>query len=307
MRIDQLQYIVTIADCGSVTEAAEKLHVSQPSISLSIASLEEELNIRIFSRSRLGTHPTENGKLIIQKAREMLYFAEEMKNIAQNNNSTLSGTLSIATVPSFCATLLPKSIGVFKNNFPNVQIDIIEEGTIQIENHLLKHNVDIGLTSNRGPNLSPRLSFMPIIPSEIMACVNKQSALANKKKIKFADIINYPIVILNSEYRIHNIILERLKSYGNPNILLTARNPSSIKNIILEGLAIGFDTDISLKTDPYVSNGDIIPLKLAEQTKTFFGILHIKKELSAASKEFIKILKTQALNFSRIYNIKPIS
>ena len=307
MRMDHLKIIVQIADCGSITAAAEKLHLSQPNVSIAVNSLEEELKTRIFLRSRLGTHPTETGKLVIQQAREILFHIEKIKSI-ENDASLLSGTLSILTVPSMCTTILPKTVGTFKRKFPNVQIDIIEEGTMQIQESILKGEVNIGLGSQYSKfDFDPILDFIPLLSTKVMACVSRHSELAHKKNLSYADIIQYPIVILNQEYTIHHHTLSILNKFGNPNILLTARNPASIKGIILEGLAVGFDFEIALKTDPYVQNGDIIPMLINEERQpTHFGIWHIKEHQTSVSEEFIKELKVQANTFSRLFNLEPI-
>lgn len=68
----------------------------------------------------------------------MLNQMEELKKFTQNHNSQLTGTAKIATVPSMCLTLLPKALGAFKNNFPNVQVEIIEGGSIQVQDFIRK-------------------------------------------------------------------------------------------------------------------------------------------------------------------------
>lgn len=137
-----------------------------------------------------------------------------------------------------------------------------------------------------------------------MACVGKNSPLSNKNKLSPKEIIKYPIVILN-----HSYILNLLKKYGEPNILFTARHPESVKKVIIQGLAIGFYSDIALRTDPYVLNGDIIPIHITEQkTNTIFGVLTKKHKLpSTADVEFIKELRVQATKFKRLYNLKDHS
>lgn len=71
MNIEQLYYLIEIADSGSITQAAKKLHISQPSISQSITKLEEKLQVTIFKRSRMGTYPTEIGETIIKKQEKL--------------------------------------------------------------------------------------------------------------------------------------------------------------------------------------------------------------------------------------------
>ncbi|WP_284037026.1 LysR family transcriptional regulator [Neobacillus sp. 114] len=303
MRIEQLQYLVETADCGSITIAAERLHISQPSVSQSITSLEEELQTTIFVRSRLGTRPTETGKLIIEKARNILNQVGDIRKIAENQNSQLTGTIYITTIPSMCVTLLPKTLAVFKSKFQNVHVEIIESGSRKAHDDVLNGHVDLGLICTQSMDYDEKLTFERLITGETMVCVGKQFPLPEKRKITLQEMIKYPIVIFNQEYWMNPYILGLLAQYGDPNILFTASNPESLKKVIAEGLAAGFYADFALKIDPYVHNGDIIPLHITEHNmKTFFGVLH-KKQINAAAEEFIKELRTQAINFKMIYNL----
>lgn len=306
MNIEQLIYIVEIANTGSITAAAEKLHVSQPNVTQAILNIERELNTDIFVRSRSGSSATEAGKAIIEKSIEIIKQVNELKEIAQVQSAQLKGKLSIATIPSMCMTLLPKALSVYKNKYPKVQIEVIEGGTFQIEELVKKNEVNLGLVSRRKvSDFSEDLDFIPLMPGEVMALLSKHSPLANKKRISMKDIIKYPIVILNQGYRMHAHILNLLKKFGDPNLLFTARNPESVKKMVMENLAIGFFASISLKTDPYIINGDIIPVKIIEESTTYFGILYKKEKLAShINNEFIKEINIQAANFKRIYNIE---
>lgn len=306
MRLEQLRLIIEIANLGSLTAAAQKINLSQPNASLSLTSIENELGVKIFSRSRVGASPTEDGLLIIEKARQILILTEAIENIANPDTSLMTGKISIATVPSMCTTILPQCVGIFKQRFPNVQLDIVETGTWQIKKYLLKKEVHVGLVSHRITDapINESLLFKPLLNSQIMACVSRTSKLTLYKQLSYETIIKYPIVILDANYKIHERVIKSLEQFGKPDILLQARNPASIRCIIKEGLAIGFDAEISLKTDPYVRSSEIIPIHIVEETVNQVGALYFRNSLSAASTEFIKELQIQAASFSRMYNLK---
>ena len=116
MRLEQLYYIVEIADTGSFTASSERLFVSQPSISQSVNALEKELDVAIFKRSRSGAIPTEAGKLIIEHARAILNEINEIKSLSVQNDAELKGFLNVAAVPSMCYQILPCSIARFSSS-----------------------------------------------------------------------------------------------------------------------------------------------------------------------------------------------
>lgn len=307
MRLEQLYYVIEIADSGSISTAAEKLHVSQPSISQSIVSLEKELNIKIFKRSRMGAEPTECGQLIIEKAREILNQIGDINKIVQAQNSLLTGSLSFATIPSLCLSILPKTLGKFKTRYPEVEIEVYEEGSRQASQRVLEGKVDFSLISVRKESqMDERLCFEPLLMAQVYICVGAQSPFANEQEVSLSEIIKYPIVTFNEKYNMNTFMRSILEPYGEPNILFASENSEVAKKVIAENLAIGFYTDIALKTDPYILNGQIIPLRIKEhnQSYSFHGIVYRKySHLSVVVQKFIDELKMQASQFRRHYNL----
>lgn len=100
MKIEQLEYITEVAKSGSLSLAARKLYITQSAISQSITSLEAELGVKIFRRSRIGTTPTDTGKKIIKKALETLEKLDELKMETDLNLNLVDGNLRIGTIPS---------------------------------------------------------------------------------------------------------------------------------------------------------------------------------------------------------------
>lgn len=113
MHLEQLEYIVEIAKAGSLTKAAQNKHVTLSAISQSLSSLEAELGIALFTRSRLGAVPTSEGRVIIKKAFEVLSKIEEIQEEAQSSANTLSGELRLATIPG-PMDLLVNAVSSFK-------------------------------------------------------------------------------------------------------------------------------------------------------------------------------------------------
>lgn len=128
MNIEQLEYIIKVAEMRSISTASESLHISQAGISMAITSLEKELGVNIFKRSRLGTLPTEEGKEIIQKAYEVMSKLEEIRDKAQLHTETMEKELRLSSTQGLFLTILPKSLALFKKKYPNVNIVIEEKG-----------------------------------------------------------------------------------------------------------------------------------------------------------------------------------
>jgi DNA-binding transcriptional LysR family regulator len=311
MRLDQLQYIIEIHDSGSISVAAERLHVSQPTISQSVISLEKELNTKIFNRTRMGVHPTEPGKLIIEKSREIMNKVNDLNNIAKSQSTVIEGSISVSSVPSMCMALIPKTLGSFKNYYPQVDIEVSEMGSKLVMQQVLEGKVDLGLISIRDNKLEEdnKVIFEPMLVSKVLLCVGKDSPLANKKEVSLNEIISYPIVSFNSKYNMNTYMFSLLEKHGKPNILITSENSEATKKVIVENLAVGFYTDISLKNDPYITSGQILPIKIKECKNSYstLGILYKKNShLPIAVKKLIEELRIHAKLFRKQYNISEI-
>ena len=300
MRLEQLYYLLEIADTGSFSAASEKLHIAQPSISQSIASLEKELNVTLLNRSRSGAQPTEIGQKIIIHARNIANEIDKIKRFSGLN-------YTIGAIPAMCSVLLPRIVPIYKNRFPNIKLNILESGSKKIQMGILKNEIDLGLVSRHYDDTydETAFKFKVLFNAHLVAYVGNQSPLSKKKSITYKDIISYPCILYEGEYILHKVIYNNLSKYGEPNILFTTRSPESTKKIVMNTAAVGFGPDISLYGDIYVDKGAIIPIKIeGENTDIEMGIL-IKndKTLGVVIDSLIEDLITQSNLLQRIHNI----
>lgn len=293
MRIEQLMYVVEIAKTGSLSAAAERLHVAQPSISHAISALEHELGVKIFKRSKNGALPTESGKAVILKAQEILNKVEELQETVNIEHSLLKGRLSIASIAGVSTSVLPRALVIFKKKYPGIELELIEEDTRTIKQLVIDGKTDIGLTL--ADEQDSKLLSGHLFTTKSIACVGKHSTFARHNEISIKEILKHPVICSSNSLR--NI----LKKHGTPNYLIKSKNLEAAKHIIAQGMAIGFYTEMSLKVDPYVHTGEIIPLDISdEKIEVNYCFIQLKTHRSIASQELIKILKEQISYFQRI-------
>lgn len=264
MNLEQMEYIKEIIHTQSISIAAKNLHVSQSAVSQSISLLEKELGIQLFNRSRFGTIPTEEGKSIINKALKIVENIEKIKEESLST-ATINGELRIAALPSFLP-FLPKTLSLFKKDYPHIKISIIEMESKRIIEKIIQHKVDLGFTSiEKGLEESlPEhvlLSNLDYNNPDIKVIVPKYSPLSFQKLLTVQDLSDYPIVIYSSQYW-ENFITTFEESYGSVNVLFRTSNSEVIKRTVSEGIAIGLVSSYHLIDDPYVETGRIIPLPL---------------------------------------------
>ncbi|MGG3467399.1 LysR family transcriptional regulator [Neobacillus pocheonensis] len=295
MHIEQLEYIVKVAETGSISIAAENLHVSQSGISQSITRLEEELGVKLFKRHRrLGAVPTNEGKTLIKKAYEVLVRLQEFKEEAQSFNTVIAGNLKLSSIPGFMLFLL-EPLSSFKNAFPNVDIEVSEKGTQHIIELVENNQIDIGLITIYEDLIKKRedLLFEVILEGKMEVYVSKSSPFALNKSITPQQLMTQNVILYNGDY-VKRFANDLISKFGPMNILFTTDNTEVIKKAILEGLGISFGPDFSIKNDPYVLSGEIVPIEIINYEQIKIGVGWVRSEnnhFSINTKKFLDHFK----------------
>ncbi|PEJ60848.1 LysR family transcriptional regulator [Bacillus sp. AFS002410] len=298
MQIGKLEHLIEVAKTESISLASQNLHSSQSGISQSIARIEDELGIEIFKRTRFGVIPTEKGKIIINKANEVLMKYQELLEAAGILNSSISCNWQLSATPIWMTQLLYLVLS-YNKTYPNVNIEISEKKPLEIINDVLQNKIEFGLIQayqNTIPK-NEKLIFEVLLEKKMKVYVGQNSPLLHLKKVTPNDLINYSLVLYNDENILrftNNFFIQ----HQPMNILLTSNNPEIIKKSVAEGLAISFAPGL-MRTDPYVLNGEIVPLEISDYEAEHISLGYIrlaKKELSNITKEFLQLIKTRFKN-----------
>lgn len=145
MTLTQLEYIVAVDTHRHFATAAEHCHITQPTLSMQIQKLEDELGVLIFDRSKQPVVPTETGQAILMQAREALRTARRIPEIVSESKNDFQGDLKIGIIPTLAPYLLPYFIGEFISSYPAVSVQIQELVTEQIIERLRNGLIDVGL------------------------------------------------------------------------------------------------------------------------------------------------------------------
>lgn len=294
MNIEQLKYIVEISHSSSLKTAATKLNISLPALSQSVTKLEKELNIEIFHRSRKGTYPTEEGKILIQKATGVLEKFQEFLDEAESFAHVLKGELKIATFPG-PLDLLADQITLYKKEFPYIKASIEEDNSQHIIEKVKKEEVDIGfiIYTEEDIKKNSSLHFHKLYVGCMVVAVNKDSPLANNENITEEMLINQPIILYND-----HSILEFVQNLDivddDMEILFTTNNVETIRYALERNTAINIGYDYAFKTITGLANNDsyvTLPFVDTIINTYYFGYIYpIDKGISKVAKEFLNRL-----------------
>ncbi|AYL97672.1 hydrogen peroxide-inducible genes activator [Mucilaginibacter celer] len=234
MTITQLEYIVAVDTYRSFVAAADKCFVTQPTLSMQVQKLEDNLGVKIFDRSKQPVVPTEIGIEIINQARIMLSESEKIKEIITDRQKELSGELRVGIIPTVAPYILPKIIHGFIEKYPQVKLVVWEQTTEEIIQQLKLGMLDCGILST--PLHEASLTEIPVFYENFVAYVSKNSKLSKKKNIIPDDIDMEEIWILNEGHcmreQVLNICQRRKSTRGFQHFEYNTGSVETLKRMV---------------------------------------------------------------------------
>lgn len=273
MSFEQLEYVVEVAKSGSLSTASKKLHITQSALSQSITNIEKDLEIQIFERTRKGTVPTEIGMKVIEKAHEVLNKLDELKAIASTNSNLIEGELTVGTIPG-SSMFLPKVLSLFNTEYPNINLSIVEKPSQDIMNEIKQDKLDIGfvgLTREGKEKEDSEINLRVVLRGQVVIAVSKDSPLASLDKVKPSELLAYPLVIYNDD-RLWEFVDYFNDTFGKLRIMFSTNNIDDIRKAVNENWAITIGPDYTVKSDPFVLNGDGVVLEIADFEQDYPGM-----------------------------------
>jgi LysR family hydrogen peroxide-inducible transcriptional activator len=194
MTITQLKYVLMVAEHQNFTKAAEKTFVTQPTLSMQIQKLEEELDILIFDRSTKPLKLTEIGKKIVEQARKIVNEAERMQDIVDQQKGFVGGEFRLGIIPTVMPTLLPMFLKAFNNRHPKVHLKIEELNTEECIKRLNEGHLDAAIAAT--PLMNDNIRERVLYYEPFVAYITENHRLFSKKDITIEDLDIDDILLL---------------------------------------------------------------------------------------------------------------
>jgi len=206
MTITQLEYVVAVATYKSFITAAEKSFVTQPTLSMQIHKLEEELSVRIFDRNKHPIACTEIGEEIVRQAKVILSEAGKIQEIVENKFGRVSGVFRLAIIPTLSPYILPQLLENHASQHPDLRLVVTEMQTQEITQRLKDDEIDAALLST--PLEDQRIKEHPLFYEPLVAYFGKdQKAALSKRMITPEDIDLNSIWMLNEGNCLRNQVI----------------------------------------------------------------------------------------------------
>ena len=193
MDLKQLRALVTVAECGSVTRAAELLHVVQPAVSRQISSLEKELGVELFERSRHGMRPTEAGAALITRAQRALTELERARAEIEPARGEVTGIAAVGILGGLAELLAEPLVRVVTDKHPGIELHLATAYSGHLQQWLDEGDLDLSLLYNlRG---SQTVRVLPLVRDQLWAVAPASAGLRADQPVDLATVLAQPFIM----------------------------------------------------------------------------------------------------------------
>ena len=279
---NQLIAFVAVAELESFKLAAEKVFISPPALSRRIEKLETSLGVRLFNRTTREVRLTPIGKSFYEKVKgaldELELTALNIKDIAD----TYVSHITIACIPSVIDRFLIEPLNLLLKNYPKMKIRILDGSELSVIDQVQNGKADFGITflsSN-----TPGLSFTPLFADQFVAVVPASHPYANKKKLAWKELLDQRLITVSQASGNRQMLNTHFTKEGIfPAICIEVNRPSSIPNLVNEGLGIAIIPGLSFTAKNH-PNLKAIPIEHTNLKREIGVIYQHGANLSPAAK-----------------------
>jgi LysR family hydrogen peroxide-inducible transcriptional activator len=236
MTLNELKFVVAVAQERSFRRAAEKCFVTQPALSLGIKKLEQELDVIIFERSRSEVTPTEIGSRLIEQANIILEQANRLKELAKLGANPLEGMFKLGIIHSVGPYLLPEIIPILRKSVPSMPLEIEENLTANLEVQLKNGVIDAAVIAL--PFNVPGMQVQTLYDEDFSVVVPSNHHWANRKLIKAEELSDEKVLLLNSGHCFSNQVTQACPELSRKGEVLQGNSLETIRNMVASNLGI---------------------------------------------------------------------
>ncbi len=250
MTITQLKYVLAVAEHKNFTLAAEKCFVTQPTLSMQIQKVEEELQIQIFDRSKKPIQLTNIGHKIVNQAKNIVNEADRIQDIVEQQKGFIGGEFRIGIIPTIMPTLLPMFLNNFIKKYPKVNLIIEELNTDEIIKRLHNGQLDAAIAAT--PLHEEKIKEIVLYFEPFVAYIPENNVAFEKKEIEISDLNLDELLLLQDGHCFRDSILNLCKTNLN-----SEKNHFQLQSGSFETLIKLADEGLGITLLPYLHTLDL--------------------------------------------------
>lgn len=311
MTITQLNYLLAVAEYKNFTLAANKSFVTQPTLSMQIQKLEDELEVIIFNRKKKPIELTPIGEKIIEQAKTIVNESNRIVDIVEQQKGFIGGEFKIGIIPTITPTLLPFFLKSFLKKYPKVKLIIEELTTSEIIKKLVDGHIDAAIAAT--PLENEAIKEKPLYYEPFVGFVSSNHRLYNNEYITEEDLDLTDILLLEDGHCFKNSVINLCKATNgtsNSHFNLESGSISTLIKLSKEGLGMTLipylhTLDLAEDDKKYLKQfNDTVP---AREVSIIYHKSQLKMQLIEALKDTIDGIIRGAISFHDVKIISPIS
>ncbi|MCM3142507.1 LysR family transcriptional regulator [Brevibacillus sp. MER 51] len=291
MELRQIRYVLAVAEERSFSRAANRLHLAQPSLSQQIAKLEKILGVSLFHRLPQHVELTDAGQRFIQVAQTLVDMSEGLEREMRAYAVGESGKLLVGSLPITGAYVLPRVLPTFTQQFPGVELQLMEETSSHLEQLLVRGKIDVSLLTM--PISDPSLEIIPAINEEIFLAVPANHPLAKRKEVDLAEVADQPFILLKEGQGFRTISLRLCEQAGfRPRIVFESSNIQTAQSLVAAGMGLSFAPKMITLAPGTIEPPIYVRIK-TKPSRTLVVAYRKDKPLSRPAEAFVRCLIEQ--------------
>ncbi len=293
MDLQQLRYLIAVADTGNFTRAAEKCFVSQPSLSQQIINLEDELGHKLFHRLGRRAVPTEAGTAFIERSRRIL---ADVENAAREvrDDPELGRRIVVGTIPTVAPYLLPPVIQRCRTEYPKLVVHAREDFRLGLTRGVVDGEIDMAIVSL--PVKDPQLSVELLFTEKLLLVVGREHRLAKAKSVSATDLADETFILLGDSSSLTSQVQRFCGDHNfEPKIGYRCSQVTTVKAMASLGLGISILPQVTRSSD----DRDLLYRELSGRApvREIAIIRHMQRYQSRGSEAFLRVLRAAVRSY----------
>ncbi len=311
MTITQLRYVLAVAEYRNFTVAADKCFVTQPTLSMQIQKIEEELSILIFDRSKKPIQVTDIGQKIINQAKNIVNEADRIQDIVEQQKGFIGGEFRLGIIPTVMPTLLPMFLANFVHKYPKVKLIIEELNTDEIIIRLNNGKLDAAIAAT--PLFEEKIKEIVLYFEPFVAYIPENHQNYSKNELEVADLNVDEILLLQDGHCFRDSILNicKIDSFSDKNTFkIESGSFETLIKLSDEGLGITllpYLHTLDLKEKDKLKLKQFVAPKPAREVSLIYPKSELKIQIIDALRNTIAGVVKGAIVFQDVQIISPIA
>lgn len=280
MNFHQLHIFYTVAEKGSFSAAAQALHMTQPAVTMQIQSLEDYFGTKLLHRSTKKIELSEAGRTLLPHAKRSVELVRQTDEAMSAFTQKLQGRLQLGASLTIGEYVLPRMLGPFAKQYPDISIVMKVMNTTQIMDEILKHQLNFGLIE--APVNHPDMIVEPVMQDELKLIVPAGHDLAGRGKVNLEEVMNYPFVLREEGSGTRQVMEGQLQKKkidpSDMNVVMELGSTGAVKSAVEAGVGITMLSPSSVQHELALGLVHIVDIRGLEFKRQFYAI-HLKSSL----------------------------